>query len=58
MSTCQCGSKKPFWRLYDASGIYCCRVCDSCEETQKSKYRTEIFTDPNYQTDEPKEPEK
>ena len=54
---CQCGSGKPWWRLYDAAGIYCGRCCDACEVAVKSKYRSEIFEYPGYETDEPKEPE-
>jgi hypothetical protein len=30
-------------------------VCDACEAAVKSKYRPEIFTDPGYETEEPKE---
>jgi hypothetical protein len=54
---CPCRSGLPWWNLFDASGIYCCRVCAGCEAKQKAKYRPEIFTDSNYETDEPKEPE-
>jgi hypothetical protein len=54
---CRCGSGEPWWRLYDASAIYVARVCDVCKAAVKSKYRPEIFSDPNYETDEPKEPE-
>lgn len=44
-------------RLYDARGIYCCTVCDECEESQRAKYRPDIFTDSNYWHDEPIEEE-
>ena len=54
---CPCGSGLTWWRLFDASGIYCGRVCDRCEAEKRSRYRPEIFTDPNYETNEPKEPE-
>lgn len=56
-SLCHCGSGEPWWRLFDACGIYCGRCCDRCEDTVKAKYRPEIFTDPGYWTDEPKESE-
>jgi hypothetical protein len=54
---CPCGSGLTWWRLFDASVIYCGRVCDRCEAEKRSKYRPEIFTNPDYETDEPKEPE-
>lgn len=50
---CDCGSGKEGFALYDARGIYCCRVCDDCEQRKRAKYRPEIFEDPNYWTDEP-----
>lgn len=54
---CHCGSGEPWFELRDASGIYCCRCCDRCENAAKAKYRPEIFEDSGYETDEPKEPE-
>jgi hypothetical protein len=51
--TCGCGSGKEMYELFDARGIYCCRVCEDCEEKKKARYRPEIFTDSNYYTDEP-----
>lgn len=44
-------------KLFDARGIFCCFVCDECEQTKRSRYRPEIFTNPNYWTDEPVDPE-
>ena len=38
--------------IYDARGIYVASVCTKCMDTL-SKYRPEIFTDPNYAADEP-----
>ncbi len=29
------GERQYTWALYDAQGIYCCRVCDACEEAVK-----------------------
>ena len=42
-------------RLYDACGIYCCRVCDDCEAEKRARYRPEIFDDINYESTEDKE---
>lgn len=55
--TCPCGSGKDKYALNDARGIFCCYVCEDCEEEKKSHYRPEIFTDGNYEADEPIEPE-
>ena len=49
---CPCGSKRKSWQLYDARGIYVARVCASCIRIVKSKYRPEIFLDPDYKTNE------
>jgi hypothetical protein len=40
------------WALYDARGIYCCKVCEVCEEDKRARYRADIFTDANYWADE------
>lgn len=46
------------WSVSDARGIYCGRVCsDRCEKRLEERYRPDIFTDPDYWTDEPVEPE-
>lgn len=50
---CLCGSGKPTKALHDARDIFVAYVCDACEQRVKSRYRPEIFTDPNYWTDEP-----
>lgn len=50
---CTCGSGLASRELYDARGIYCARVCDACEAAKRAGYRPDIFTDPNYWTDEP-----
>lgn len=52
MRTCTCGSGQYGDALYDARGIYCCLYCDDCETEKRSKYRVEIFTNPNYDCDE------
>lgn len=53
MTDCPCGSGKCPERLYDARGIYCCLYCDDCEQEQRSKYRADVLTNPNYECDEP-----
>ena len=45
------------FELLDARGIYCGRVCEYCEERVKASYRPEVFSDGNYECDEPIEPE-
>jgi hypothetical protein len=55
--TCKCGSGEPSFVLEDARGIYVSRVCKKCEQEVKSKYRADIFTNPNYYADEAIEPE-
>ena len=45
------------WELLDARGMFCGFVCPICEETKKSKFRPEIFTDPNYETTEDIDPD-
>lgn len=49
---CNCGSGMERFPLYDARGIFCTYVCDNCESWKKKRYRTDIFDDPNYWTDE------
>ena len=38
--------------LYDARGIYVCKVCNGCREEKEGQYRPEIFTNSNYDCDE------
>lgn len=45
---CHCGSGKEARELYDAREIFVGFVCDDCIEKKKSQYRSEIFTDCNY----------
>jgi hypothetical protein len=52
-----CNSGKYHEAVYDARGIYVGKVCEDCEKQTLAHYRPEIFTDPNYETDEPVEPE-
>lgn len=50
---CRCGSGEHRYELVDARGIFVSYVCGACEDEVKSKYRPEIFTDGNYECDEP-----
>ena len=54
---CPCGSGKEPDRLYDARGIYCCLYCPDGEKAQKSKYRADVLTNPNYDCDEQIDPD-
>ena len=54
---CSCGSGLESQEILDARGIYICRVCDQCRDAKLKGYRPEVLTDPNYETDEPIEPE-
>ena len=40
---CRCGSHLPRYPLHDAAGIFCCYICDECEQTQINRYNPEIF---------------
>lgn len=50
---CRCGSEEEKFPLFDARGIFVSYVCEQCEEEVKSRYRSDIFTDCDYWTDEP-----
>lgn len=54
---CICGSGKPSWPESDARGIPLGRVCEDCMEEKLGSYRPEVLEDPNYEADEPIEPE-
>lgn len=45
------------WWEVDARGIPLARVCDKCRKQKLSGYRPEVLTNPNYECDEPIEPE-
>jgi len=53
MRTCHCGSGLESYELLDARGIYCGRVCETCESGVRSRYRPDIFEDSGYWADEP-----
>jgi hypothetical protein len=50
---CPCGSGEYPEALHDARGIFCCYVCSQCEKLQRSRYRPDVMTDPNYDHSEP-----
>lgn len=50
---CSCGSGEFPEAVYDARNIFVAYVCDKCREKRLSVYREDIFTDPDYWTDEP-----
>ena len=56
LNLCPCGSGEISHPLYDARGIYCCKVCNVCEDEKRSHYRADIFEDSNYECDEQIEP--
>lgn len=57
MKPCNCGSGLERRELRDARGIFCTFICDSCEERKREEFRSDIFEDSNYWTDEPVEEE-
>jgi len=54
---CNCGSGKESWWENDARGIPLDRVCEDCKTQKLAKFRPEVLTNPNYETDEPIEEE-
>lgn len=50
-------SRSSSWWEYDARGIPLCKVCSKCKKIKLSTYRKDVLTDPNYEADEPIEPE-
>ena len=57
MTECMCGSGKYKEAQYDARGIYLCSTCEDCHARKMRGYRPEVLTNPNYECDEPIEPE-
>ncbi len=45
------------WWANDARGIPLARVCEKCEDSKLSHYRPEVLTNPNYEANEPIEPD-
>ena len=52
---CDCAWTQPGTRfpMYDARGIFLTYACDNCEVEKRLRYRPDVFTDPNYEADEP-----
>ena len=50
---CACGSGELREEVTDARGIFVAYVCDKCRKDKLSGFRSEIFDNPNYFTDEP-----
>lgn len=57
LSECPCGSGKFPEAVHDARGIFCCYVCDKCQQERLSRFRADIFTDSGYEVDEPIDPD-
>ncbi len=51
------GEKRDTWIIYDARGIALGQVCDNCVKAKKATYRPDVLSNPNYEADEPIEPE-
>lgn len=43
LRNCNCGSGLPRRPLLDAAKIFCCFICDKCEEKKKREFRHLIF---------------
>ena len=54
---CDCGSGNPRFPNYDARGIFLCSSCEKCHQRKMSGYRKDVLENPNYDADEPIEPE-
>jgi hypothetical protein len=54
---CFCGSGQQRRELKDARGIFCTFVCDKCEARRRTEFRPDIFSDSQYEADEPIEDE-
>jgi hypothetical protein len=51
--SCDCGSGLPRYDLNDTRGIFCGYVCAKCEKAKAAQFRPEIFSNPDYDHDEP-----
>lgn len=54
---CNCGSGLESTWKNDARGIPLARVCPQCRDEKLSKFRLDVLTDPEYDHDEPIDPE-
>lgn len=57
VTDCPCGSGLYREPQYDARGIFLCYACAKCRHEKLLPFRPEVLTDPNYDHDEPIEPE-
>ena len=53
LRTCNCGSGLEKYALNDARGIFCTYACEDCEKEKMKEFRPEVFSDMNYEHDEP-----
>jgi hypothetical protein len=53
MRECPCGSGRNSWWENDARGIPLARVCPKCRAEKLAKFRPEVLTNPQHETDEP-----
>ena len=54
---CDCGSGLMSRWVLDARNIPLVRACDKCRKEKLSHYRPDVLTNPNYEADEPIEPD-
>jgi hypothetical protein len=54
---CSCGSGEYQEAEYDARGIFLTYACSKCRKERLRRYRPEVLSNPNYETDEPIEPD-
>lgn len=53
----RCGADEWAEVEYDARGIPLGYACRRCRKELRARYRPEVLSDPNYEADEPIEPE-
>ena len=57
LEKCHCGSGLEAYLEEDARGIFIGYMCTTCKAERLKGYRPEVLNDPNYEADEPIEPE-
>jgi hypothetical protein len=57
LTECPCGSGEWPWVGLDARGIPLGYMCGKCEKEKLAAFRPEVLTDPNYDHDEPIDPD-
>ena len=53
LRACPCGSGLERRAQHDARGIFLTYTCATCHDRRIAGFRTEVLTDPAYDTDEP-----